>query len=468
MHDVSTWAWEELADADFGHAARKKRIASMLEGVETNPAGKVSQVFATDADRQDSYDALEGRQVSADALTAAFAAAAAKRCHEHPFVFVAVDGSSLTFTDRAGKKELGAVGSAKNGGRGLKVMSAEAISPEGIPLGVVGQKWWQRLQKPIPKGSKKTVRNAKRPTKEKETQHWLDVIDQSVDVLSGHAKPWFQLDREGDSQAILQHLVASECWFTVRGRTDRRLFGASCRYVRERIARQPLVATYKLHVTAGPKRTARIANMSVRVAKVELRLRNQWTNKLTPLSLTVVWTHETSRAPKGEKALDWLLFTNRDVVTFEDACEVLRGYGLRWRIEEMHKTWKTVCRVEDAQLHSKEALIKWATILLTVATRIERLKKLARETPDLAATTELTSSELRALLVMKRKQKKRTETVVDDPTIGQAVRWLADLGGYTGKSSGGPPGAITIARGLHDVLVAAAAIDAYVAKHGAK
>jgi hypothetical protein len=33
-------------------------------------------------------------------------------------------------------------------------------------------------------------------------------------------------------------------------------------------------------------------------------------------------------------------------------------------------------------------------------------------------------------------------------TIGAAVEWIARLGGYTGKSSGGPPGAITIGRGL--------------------
>jgi hypothetical protein len=36
----------------------------------------------------------------------------------------------------------------------------------------------------------------------------------------------------------------------------------------------------------------------------------------------------------------------------------------------------------------------------------------------------------------------------------------ARLGGYTGKSSGGPPGTTTISRGLEDVLVAARAISA--------
>ena len=166
--------------------------------------------------------------------------------------------------------------------------------------------------------------------------------------------------------------------------------------------------------------------------------------------------------PAGEKPIDWLLFTNREVATFEDACMVVRGYATRWRIEEFHRAWKSgACRVEDAQLHSTPALIKWATILAAVATRIERLKQLARETPALPASTELQPTEIRALILLKRKQKKRTETVSDTPTIGEAVRWLADRGGYVGKSSGGPPGATTISRGLHDVMVAAAAIEAF-------
>jgi hypothetical protein len=54
-------------------------------------------------------------------------------------------------------------------------------------------------------------------------------------------------------------------------------------------------------------------------------------------------------------------------------------------------------------------------------------------------------SEIDALIVLK---KPRSYSRGDVPPIGLAVRWLADLGGYTGKSSGGPPGAIVIGRGL--------------------
>ncbi len=45
------------------------------------------------------------------------------------------------------------------------------------------------------------------------------------------------------------------------------------------------------------------------------------------------------------------------------------------------------------------------------------------------------------------------------PTIEQATRWVAEIGGYTGKSSGRPPGSITIRRGL-ELLAPAAQLHA--------
>lgn len=64
-------------------------------------------------------------------------------------------------------------------------------------------------------------------------------------------------------------------------------------------------------------------------------------------------------------------------------------------------------------------------------------------------------------LALKRAKKKRNETIPDaTPTIAQATRWIAELDGYTGKSSGGPPGSITIRRGLDEILAGARVLEA--------
>src|SRR5262249_35347081 len=174
-----------------------------------------------------------------------------------------------------------------------------------------------------------------------------------------------------------------------------------------------------------------------------------------------VWAQER-RPPRGQERLDWMLLTNAEVNGFEDAVGIIAGYCYRWRAEDFHRAWKRGhCNVEDTQLHTQARVIRWATMLAVVAARVQRLKHLARTQPDAPATIALSLSEIEALRAAKTEIKKRTETIPDGvPTIAQAVRWIADLGGYTGKSSGGPPGSIVIARGMETLAVATQTLGA--------
>jgi Transposase Tn5 dimerisation domain len=197
--------------------------------------------------------------------------------------------------------------------------------------------------------------------------------------------------------------------------------------------------------------------MQMRAAAVTLDLRDKKTSQHWTLVVNAVWTREIGTTPRSEQPVEWLLLTNASIAEAADVELVVQGYAQRWRIEDFHKTWKSgVCDVESTQLRARSHVIKWATLLAAVATRVERLKHLAREAPDAPASVELSDAEIQATILLKREYKKRTETIPDSmPTIAQATYWIAQLGGYTGKSSGGPPGSVTIGRGLRDVLVAA-------------
>jgi hypothetical protein len=93
-------------------------------------------------------------------------------------------------------------------------------------------------------------------------------------------------------------------------------------------------------------------------------------------------------------------------------------------------------------------------MLASVALRIEKLKHLARTQPDAPASVGFTDLEITALRSAKiRLFKKRTEVIPGTiPTIATAVLWVAQWGGYTGKSAGGPPGSTTIGRGLQRLI----------------
>ena len=79
----------------------------------------------------------------------------------------------------------------------------------------------------------------------------------------------------------------------------------------------------------------------------------------------------------------------------------------------------------------------------------------AREKPDIRATEELSRVELQALIALRQPKGIGLDYV---PTLSQAIRWLADLGGYTGPWNG-PPGPTVVGRGLHVVLAAARAFE---------
>jgi hypothetical protein len=462
QHD---WAVEEFGAARLGDARWRARLIAMGAEVARRPGGKVSKVFNSAATRQGAYGLLERAEIGAAEIVAAMVAAAGRRCASLPFVYVPVDGSSVTITDKARTKGFGNVGDHVHGARGLKVISALLVSPLGVPLGLGAQIWWARQREAAKKSRER------RRTEEKETQHWLEAMQQAREVIDAEApqtRLWFQLDREGDAWPIITDAGKGGHWFTIRGTHNRRvrLPDGSQTYLRTVLGLQPVACTYTLSVSAGPNRSARLARMVVRGCEATLDFRDKRTKKHFPKTVNVVLAREDGTTPAGERPVEWLLLSNRPITTVEALTQVVLGYAQRWRIEEFHRTWKSgACDVEDMQLRSMAAAQKWATILAAVAVRIERLKLLSRKEPERPASDEFTPGELKAIAALRFGEQARTKLPeVQGSTIKEAVHWVAEIGGYTGKSSGGPPGSITISRGLQEVLTVARALAAMDAK----
>jgi len=467
------FARETFGGAELGDLRRTKALVAFAAALIRKPAGKVTEVFTSPAKRERAYKFLENSAVNAVAVLSAMAGSVAARIAELRMVYVVVDGSSLTLADPRGRKDFGQVGSHHKGARGLKVISAYALELSGVPMGILGQKYWAR-QKRKRRGSKGTD-NRRRPVQEKETQHWLDVIRGAAQ----HANPsrlWFLVDREGDSRELLLAVDALKARFTIRSSWNRLLVAGRNgrgKYLRGVMAKAAVVADYAVDVPAAHKRRARRAKMRVRTATVKLQLKDRWRSTNSVLEVNVVWAAEIGTAPRDEKPLDWMLLTNAPVGMAEESLAVIRSYQARWRIEEFHKTWKSGhCNVEKTQLHSTRAVTIFATMHAAVAARAERLKHLARDTPEQPASIELTLAERTAIAAFAYEElneppasggRRQSKLTVPDPktmTLEVAIFWLARFGGYTGRSSGGPPGGITIGRGLADVLVAARAITA--------
>lgn len=473
------FARQEFGHTELGDRRRTRALVDLAAGLTRSPAGRISQAFRSAALRERAYRFVENSAVQATALVVALAKAAAARINALSMAYAVVDGSSLSLADPRGRKDFGQVGNHQRGARGLKVITAYAVSMAGVPLGVLWQTYWARLKRT--RRARKSTDNRCRKVDAKETQRWLDVIQDAVRQVDP-GKLWFLVDREGDSQMVLQKLASVGARFTVRSSWNRLLVAGERgrrRYLRPVMVKAPVLAHYTVEVPGGSTRRARTARMRVRASRVRLLLRDRWFKTSAELDLNVVWAVEVGTTPRGEKPLDWMLLTNAPVDTANEVLAVVRSYQMRWRIEDFHKTWKSGrCNVEDTQLHSMHAATIFAVMHAAVAARAERLKHLGRTAPDQPAAIELTPTEREAVAVLAydmlneplapggRRQSKLVPPDPETMTIGDAVTWIARLGGYTGKSSGGPPGAIVIGRGLEDVLVAARVLSASKGREG--
>ena len=455
--DEARWAQEEFGGAALGDVRRAQRLVMMATFAALRPAGKVTEVFTEGAQREGAYRFLRSPQIDDQEVTASAHRAAAGRCRGQPFAYVPGDGSSLNLTDRSGTKGFGQVGTNDFSARGLQVLTGIAVVPDGTPQGVTGQVLWRRK----PRRRRRTrEQRARANTKSKETQRWLDVMEQTIeafDLMAPLTRPWFQFDRGGDAWPIFLAAAKAKAWLTVRSCWDRRLVKEPGQHraegLRERMKRAEPLGDFLLFVPAGPKRTARTATMQLRACPVTLDLRDLRTGRRHPTRMWAVSATEISAVPRGQERLHWLLLTTYPALDLESAAAVVFGYAQRWRIEDFHRTWKSgSCRVEESQLRDFTHIVRWATILASVSLRIERLKYLARTQPDQPATVEFTQAEIDATILLAKPKNYRRGDV---PTIGEVVLWVALQGGYTGKSSGGPPGSIVISRGMRRVEVLA-------------
>jgi hypothetical protein len=446
---------ETFGGLEVGNRRRSRRVVQIAAAVARRPAGRVTDVFEDPAEREGAYRMLSNAAVSREALTQAMCDATASRCAAYERVFVAIDGSSLSLHDPRGIRGLGGVGAWKDYGRGLHVATALALDPQGVAIGVCAQSWWARTER-SPKR-----RSSRRKLADKETRFARSTLDDAVRRLQ---------DLAPDTQVISVMDRGFDCWpvlqtaeqgarFIVRAQFNRRLLDGprgGRRYLVPTLESQPVRGRYQVQVPARPGRPARLATLRVQTARVCLELRISKRGRQY-VELNVVLAREVA-GPRGA-SLSWMLLTTEPTETFEQVVDIVRAYTLRWRIEEMHRAWKRGGgNVEQTQLRSRQAIEKWATLHCAVATRALRLAQLARAQPERPATEEFTPDEIDAAIVLRGKR--TTLQPGDRPSLGELVRMIADIGGYTGKSSGGPPGPTVIGRGLERLKVAADVVEA--------
>ena len=377
----------------------------------------------------------------------------AERCLEQQTILVVQDTTTLNFTALQRMAELGPIDSG-HFARGMHVHSTLAITVGGRVLGVLDQQYWARPQP--------AVRQARQTDgEEKESAKWLYGLERARQALFEAAgeRPLPRLihvmDREGDTYEVLMAMDDCGDSAIIRSVQNRRV-DDPLSTAHTAVRNPPIQAHATVSVNRQGRRPERIATVDIRSLTATLLPDRSKYPHAWPMTWHLVEVWEPA-PPAGVEPLHWLLWTRESIATVGDVLHVVEQYSGRWPIEEFHLVLKSGCQVEKLRLDTWERLEKAVRVNSAVAARIVLLRDVARVTPAAPALQVLQPEEVAALVNHFAKDKPEP---AEQLTIGQAIQWIARLGGHLNRKKDGMPGVRTLWRGLQALTLLVAGFRA--------
>ena len=431
-----TWAQTEFGAAALPDRRLRARLVKIAAAFMAQPTQSIPQACGARSQAKAAYRFFANECVQPAALLQSHLEQTLGRAAAHPLVLVAQDTTSLSYGPRPG---LGLVGGAQTDG--LWLHTSMALTPQGCALGLVSVEHWTRPLADLGKARRRHVR----AQADKESQRWLNSFSACVQFAAGlpaGARVINLADREGDIYGLFA-LAAKhpQVGALVRARHDRP--SVEGKKLGQILAALEPAGRLSIQVPRRPGQKARPAELEVRFARVQVAPPTRAADQGS-LCLRVIEARETSDA-KTAAPIHWRLLTNLPVETLEGALELIGHYRVRWQMEEYHRALKSGCQAQGRQLEAAERLEKILMVDLVVAWRVLELSRLARG-PSLPPLEEHFSAE--ELAVLGQLDAPPNGPAAPPRDLRQAVRRIAQLGGFLGRKSDGEPGAMTLWRGL--------------------
>jgi len=239
--------------------------------------------------------------------------------------------------------------------------------------------------------------------------------------------------------------------YKLRG-THNRKVDHSAQYLHQAIRQTPAAGELTIEVKRNPIHQARTTVLTVRFATLEIQVpaHHIGRKQLQPVKLQVILALEENPEP-GVKPISWLLITSLEVNDLAAAVQCVEWYTYRWLIERYHYTLKSGCGIEKLQLETVRRIEMALATYTIVSWRLLWLTYSARTNPMASSAEVLETHEWQSLCATITKNPIPPKT---PPSLQEAVRMIAMLGGFLGRKGDGEPGVKTIWRGLrrlHDI-----------------
>jgi hypothetical protein len=442
------WTEHEFSELDLGDKRRSGRLKRMTKSMLQSPKASLPTASGDKASIKANYRCLHNSKMDFDEVLYCHQDKTVGRMSQElerrvgvpdasgePGVFLAVqDTTQLDFTAHGKTGGLGVLQTPEC--HGILLHTTLAVTECGTVLGILAQQQWVRA----PEAFGKRHQRKRRPIKEKESNKWLEGV-KSIAHLSERLPGQTIItvaDREADIYEFFALSRPEDHHLLVRACHNRKLMAEELNLWPFMEAREPAGAMV-VEVPGGHGKKARQATLTVRHAPVQLKGSQE-----SPVTLWAVYVREEAPARESGKGLSWMLLSSLPVTTPQLAQRCVLWYTRRWRVEMFHRILKSGCNVEECKLADAESLMRYITLQSIVATRVLYCTTTGREHPDQPCTDLLSEDEWTVLFCIIHKTGIPPKK---PPKLGEAVIWIARLGGYM-EPKGKHPGAQTIQRGF--------------------
>jgi hypothetical protein len=434
-----SWVADEMRALDLGDKRLNRRACRLVEQFAARSTASIPGACGTWANSKAAYRFFDNPRVTHAAVLAGHRPACLARIQPERLILAVQDTTSLNYTPHPHTQGLGTLDNTQ--GLGLMVHTSLAVSDAGVPLGLLAQHVWAR--EPEDKGQWK--KRKQRSIESKESFKWIAAQYASLKDLPTQVCVITVADREADVYELFQETQDNHTQLLIRASRNRRLKQPKgCLW--GEAARAPLQGEFIVEVRRAPDHLPRQAKVQVRFLPVTLKPPDRpacQKIKLAPVNLYAIEVRELD-PPSEQEPLHWLLLTNRCVETLEQAQQCVRWYCLRWLVERYHFVLKSGCQIEARQLETAQRLERCLGIYAVVAWRLLWLTYQARRAADLPCTLALETHEWQALYGYIHKT---STPPAEPPSLHQAIRWIAQLGGFLGRKHDGEPGVKVLWRG---------------------
>lgn len=418
------------------------RLMVTADILENQPEKSIPDACGNWASTKATYQLFANEKVTSKAILNSHRFNTIERTENYPIALLIQDTSAIDFSTHKKTDGLGPFTSGEHS-YGLLMHSVLAVSPNGVPLGLLYQDIWAREASP-----KYTKRNQHRelPIQAKESHKWLKALEES---LNGIPKPMSTVtiaDREADIYEFFKKANDLGAHLLVRATRNRRIL-EECKLLFDQIEQAPEAGQCVVEI---PRRSdqnlpPRQAKLSVRYCRITVCPAHCHVKKPKGTIVLYAILAREIDYPESEEPIEWFLLTTIPVGSLEEAIQKVEWYRERWKIERFHYILKSGCKIEDLQLETKERLENAIALYSVVAWRLSWLTYQARVTPDFSCSIILEKHEWQSLYCVVNKTYTPPE---DPPTFSEAILLLAKLGGFLGRKSDGKPGVKVLWRGL--------------------